>query len=722
MIAAPLFLAAQIVLWHAYSGGEEKALETLVQKWNLSAGHIPVELVAVPFASMADKLQAAIPRGHGPDVFFFAHDIVGEWSRYGLLTPLEGELSFSDVLPTLLPRTVAPLRVHGKLWGLPLSFKSLALFYRTDLLPAPPTTTEEMRAICRRFRETSPPSAPRFGLVYEAGDFFRHAVWVHGFGGAIWPAGSPAPRFDTPQELRALQFVADMARRHDIPDEMTAVLVTQFFNQGRAAMTLNGPWFIGQIEPGVPYGVAPLPRMSETGRMAAPLTNIEAGFLNPKSQVRAEAAAFLRYLVAPEAALLRARLGRQSVSTAATWDDAQVRKDPVLSAFRAQLESMVPMDNRPEMRAFWEPGQQALRQVLRGSVEPERALRLAQQQLDIFLRPMPRRAPEGPYMAMLSLLLLCGALWTYQRLRRRALFAEMWKRRGAYGYLGPAAISMLLLVFVPFAVGAGMSLFTLDMNGNWRFVGAANFRSILLCRDTPCWQPLSFYYTLLVTVLWTVLNVMLHVLIGGTLALLLRDPFMRLKGVYRMLLLVPWAVPNYITALIWKGMFNRQFGAINGILVWIGLSPVSWFSRFSTALCANVATNVWLGFPFMMVVCLGALSQIPPEVEEAAVLDGAGRWQTLRHVILPLLGPALLPSIMLGAVWTFNMFNIVFLVSGGEPDGATDILVSQAYRWAFTRGHRYGYAAAYAVLIFVVLIFQSAVMRRYSDRAGAVDE
>jgi arabinogalactan oligomer/maltooligosaccharide transport system permease protein len=118
----------------------------------------------------------------------------------------------------------------------------------------------------------------------------------------------------------------------------------------------------------------------------------------------------------------------------------------------------------------------------------------------------------------------------------------------------------------------------------------------------------------------------------------------------------------------------------------------------------------------MMVVALGNLAQIPAEVEEAATLDGATRFQTLRHVILPLLLPSMLPSVLLGAVWTFNMFNIVFLVSGGEPDGATDILVSQAYRWAFTRGHRYGYAAAYAVLIFLILLIQSTLLRRASEK------
>jgi arabinogalactan oligomer/maltooligosaccharide transport system permease protein len=184
---------------------------------------------------------------------------------------------------------------------------------------------------------------------------------------------------------------------------------------------------------------------------------------------------------------------------------------------------------------------------------------------------------------------------------------------------------------------------------------------------------------------------------------------MKLKGLYRVLLILPWAVPSYVTALAWKGMFHRQFGAVTGIILganeWLGtdLEPIAWFSRFATAFTANLATNVWLGFPFMMVVTLAALTSVPSEVLEAAEVDGATRSQRFFRVTLPIIVPTLIPAVLLGAIWTFNMFNVVFLVSGGEPDGQTDILVSEAYRWAFTREARYGYAAAYSVLIFLLL-------------------
>jgi len=110
-----------------------------------------------------------------------------------------------------------------------------------------------------------------------------------------------------------------------------------------------------------------------------------------------------------------------------------------------------------------------------------------------------------------------------------------------------------------------------------------------------------------------------------------------------------------------------------------------------------------------MVVTLGALTSIPKEVYEAAAVDGASGWQRLRLITMPMLRPTLAPAVVMGAAWTFNVFNVVFLVSGGEPGGTTDILVSEAYRWAFTRSSQYGYAAAYAVLIFGILLFGSRV-------------
>ncbi len=281
--------------------------------------------------------------------------------------------------------------------------------------------------------------------------------------------------------------------------------------------------------------------------------------------------------------------------------------------------------------------------------------------------------------------------------------AEARTNRVAYTFLAPAGLAMLMLVLIPFGVGLLLGFYD-HAHGEWRFVGFSNFVDILSGGGRSFTDPLNFWFTLGVTVAWTFGNVVLHVTIGVAFALVLRQSWLRGKGIYRVLLILPWAIPNYITALIWRGMFQSEYGAVNAILDVLGLDKVGWFSSWATAFTANVTTNTWLGFPFMMVVALGALESIPRDMYEAAEVDGATSWQRFFHITLPQLRPALLPAIVLGSIWTFNMFNVIYLVSEGAPAGGTDILVTEAYRWAFERGERYGMAAAYATLIFLILL------------------
>jgi ABC-type sugar transport system permease subunit len=295
--------------------------------------------------------------------------------------------------------------------------------------------------------------------------------------------------------------------------------------------------------------------------------------------------------------------------------------------------------------------------------------------------------------------------------------AGLRRHKVALGFLAPATLAMLVLVATPFCVGLVLGFFD-HHQGTWTFVGLHNFAEILSGGGRSFDDPLNFWFILGVTVLWTAANVILHVTLGVALALVLRQSWLRGKGIYRMLLILPWAIPNYITALIWKGMFSGEYGAINALLHAAGLDGVSWFSSWSTAFTANVVTNTWLGFPFMMVVALGALESIPRDFYEAAEVDGATGWQRFWHVTLPHLRPALAPAVVLGSIWTFNMFNVIYLVSAGKPGGSTDILVTDAYRWAFERGERYGMAAAYGTIIFLVLLLWTVFGTRIGSKKG----
>lgn len=709
-----------VTVWHSYRGDEQTALEKLRNDFNESQSEYKVDLLNVPYDAFANKLTSAIPRGNGPDAFIYAHERVGDWAESGIISDVSEVLS-DGVKGDIIQSTLESLKYGGKYWGFPLSFKSAVLFYRTDMVEKVPETTDELLEAAKRLTDAK---SGKYGLAFEAASAYFAAGFIYGFGGKFcFEDGKEREDglacLNDQNNVKALEFIDDLVNKSKVaPQEATAALVTQLFNEGNSAFVINGPWFLGEIGKNVPYSVAVLPKVSSTGESMRPFLTVEAYLIsNHETTDKAGAAAFGKFLVSHSAAKVRAITGRQSVATVSVYEDEEVATDEILNVFKKQAEVSVPMSNNPKMRMVWEPLAGALRKILRGADTAENALDGAQQQFKIFSKPLPAAQSPVVFVIILVVAALAGLVFTVRQIKKYKFFEKLISSPTPYIYLFPAMFSMLVLVFVPFAVGTAVAFFA-HKSGEYQFVGFTNFISILLSRDFPITDSLSFYFTLLVTILWTAVNVFLHVSIGLALALMLREPWLKLKGVYRMLLIIPWAVPNYITALIWKGMFNRQFGAINGILQAIGLEPISWFSGFWTSFAANVTTNTWLGFPFMMVTALGALQAIPHDLEDAASVDGANGLQRFRHVILPLLKPALLPAVILGSVWTFNMFNIIYLVSGGEPDGATEILISEAYKWAFQRQERYGYAAAYSTLIFIVLLLYSKATEKIGKEKG----
>ncbi len=268
----------------------------------------------------------------------------------------------------------------------------------------------------------------------------------------------------------------------------------------------------------------------------------------------------------------------------------------------------------------------------------------------------------------------------------------------------PAFLVLAAVVVYPFIYNVVLSFANMNLTKirEWKIIGLRQYVKIFTEPSQP-----DFYVVFAKTIIWTIVNVFFHVLIGVFLALLLNQN-LRGRSIYRTLLILPWAIPQYIVALTWRGMFNYEYGAINLLLTKIlHVHAVEWLKNPTNAFLACIITNVWLGFPFMMVVALGALQSIPHELYEAADIDGAKWYHKISKITLPLIRPVMIPAMTLGIIWTFNNLNIVWLVSNmGEPSDNTHILVSFVYRAAFNF-YSFSYAAALSMLIFVVLLVMS---------------
>ncbi|MGV9330158.1 carbohydrate ABC transporter permease [Streptosporangium sandarakinum] len=245
----------------------------------------------------------------------------------------------------------------------------------------------------------------------------------------------------------------------------------------------------------------------------------------------------------------------------------------------------------------------------------------------------------------------------------------------------------------------------------YEFVGFGNYVDILT--SGVFWEKLAW------TVIWTVACVALHYGIGLGLAMMLNRR-LRFRSFYRLLLILPWAIPGFVAAFIWRYLYNSDFGVINAMLRAAGLGGVGWLDDPTTAKIAVIAVNVWVGVPFMMVALLGGLQSIPAELYEAAEVDGATPMQRFRHITIPGLRTVSSTVVLLGTIWTFNMFPLIFLITGGGPGSATEILVTYAYREAFTGIRNYSGSAAWGVIILLLLVVMALVYRRALRRQGEV--
>ena len=302
---------------------------------------------------------------------------------------------------------------------------------------------------------------------------------------------------------------------------------------------------------------------------------------------------------------------------------------------------------------------------------------------------------------------------------------RFWKLLNPYLYLLPAFIVMGVITYYPMIYQVWMSFTNYGLK-NLRFdapapdyVGLTNYINILTNHLGLSYY--DFLKMLSFNLFWTFSNVIIHVALGILIAVILNRQGLWFKGFYRALYILPIVVPQIIVASIFRNMFDPDYGAINQGLAILGkfffnLSPnlfhIHWIDQVGYPISwiplplsyyALLITNVWLGWPFMTIVASGALQSIPKDLYEAARIDGASEVQQFWKIPLPLIRPAMIPAAVYGLVMTFNLFSLIYFLSGGGPLRETEILVTTAYR-LINEQRLYGVAAAFCVYIFFILL------------------
>ena len=380
-LAFPVLAAAQkeIVIWHSYRGAEKTAFEKVVESFNKAqGGKIKATTLAVPYDAFADKITAAVPRGKGPDLFIYAQDRLGGWIAAGnTVEPIDFFLD-DKIKGRYLKATMDAMTYQGNTYGLPLNFKVITMIYNKKLLPTPPKTTAELAATAKKLTNAG---AGKFGLAYAYSDFYYHAALMNGFGGGVFDA-KRKPTLNSPQNVASFDYLVKWINQGFMPAEPSVALITSLFNDGKAAIVFSGPWFLGEINKDVDYGLAPLPTISEAGnKPIRPWITVEGVYIAGPSKNKDAAYEFAKYVTDVPAAKTLALEGRQTPANKGVYSDPQVAGDPVLKAFRQQVDVAVPMPNLPEMSMVWSPATTAMNTVVKKAATPKSALDTAQKEV-----------------------------------------------------------------------------------------------------------------------------------------------------------------------------------------------------------------------------------------------------------------------------------------------------------------------------------------------------
>ncbi len=273
------------------------------------------------------------------------------------------------------------------------------------------------------------------------------------------------------------------------------------------------------------------------------------------------------------------------------------------------------------------------------------------------------------------------------------------RRRGLalLGFMAPALVFVAVFVYYPLFAGGQMAFRNWNLNNlsDTSWVGLGNFRDILA-------DPV-FYTVLRNSVVWVVASLVPQFVIGFALALWLRRKF-RFRGLYQALVFFPWAVSGFLIGILFRWMFNSEFGVVNDLLAKVGLidEPINWLADPTTAMVAVLVANIWYGVTFFAIMILAALQSVPDEMLEAAALDGAGKVRTLFSIVIPYIRVTLALTVLLRVIWIFNFPDIIYGMTGGGPADRTHIITT----WMIQTTQRgdYGRASALGLIVIAVLL------------------
>ncbi len=728
----PLFLTGPapaadrpLVVWAM--GEEGKKIALLARRFEAQHPGVTVETQAIPWEAAHAKLLTSVVGGIPPDVSQMGTTWMAEFAAMEALEPLNDRAAASATArpEVFFPGSLQTCVVDDALYGVPWYVDTRVLFYRKDLLasagfPEPPATWEELKTAARRLAARKTVDGRRlYGISLGARSWsdLLPPVWQNG-GDPLKPTSSAF--------YGAVNHYIGFFREGLTPTKEAAdVDLFHSFRTGYLPMFISGPWMVELVRKEMPelegqWGVAMLPGKKTRTSFVGGCNLV----IFKASRHKELAWKFLEFMSDPAVQVEWMRATTDLPSVKAVWNDPYFADKPLVQVFGRQMFDTASPPTVPE----WEQIASAIddtmeRIVLDPSLKPDMiGAALAELEARI-LKLRAGRTPRlgswrqfGWWLAAAPLIVL-AALWLRGaggvRPRNPPAPPFHWReffQRDVIGFafVVPALVLLATFLFVPIAISFLMSLtdiniFSINKWSQVQFIGMANY--VRIVQDPVFWR--SLWNTLY----FAGIGVPLTIGVSLLAAVGLNQKFVQGKPLFRAALFAPVVTTIVAVAVVWRWLYNPEFGAFNWFLQSVGLKKLSWLSDPKTSLPSLIVMAVWKNFGYNMVIFLAGLQTIPESHYEAARIDGASAWQIFRYITLPGLAPTLLSVLIMTTIGYLQFFAEPYVMTRGGPLDSTMSIVLYMYNHGF-RFFNLGYASAISYTLFGLIFAFTFVQMR----------
>jgi len=711
-------------------GAEGMKIAEMARKFEQANPGIRVITQAIPWEAAHEKLITSVVGEIPPDVSQLGTTWMAEFQAMGALAPLDELISNSRIInkDKFFPASWETNFINGKVYGIPWYVDTRVIFYRKDLLKEvgfnhPPRTWEELERVGKALIKDRDGDGKidQYGMALPVKDWNILSMFIWENGGEILTPDNSMPDMESEATREAFQFYHRLFQEKIVPTtEAVDVDLFHAFRTGFYPIFISGPWMIELIgnELGEEYegrwDVAMMPRKK------FPISFVGGcNLVLFKGSKHKEAAwKFIEFMSQPEIQVEWYKMTTDLPAVKSAWRDPFFDDKPMLRVFGEQLNYTKAPPNIPEWEQIADAMQRRMEELILGKMNLFQSLGTLTNDINEILGKKESTVRKGRFFLSLGAILvfIWGLAFLWKRFRRKVkekevpeeerisglkrLMVSLKKYHAPYLFIIPSLAILFVFLFLPVIISFIMSLTNWDIYGlaNWRkisFVGLANYQTLL--HDMIFWRSLfnTFYFV--------IVGVPVSISLALLMAIVLNEEFIKFKSFFRASYFAPVVTTLVAIAVVWRWLYNPDYGLINWALQTIGLPSQNWLGDTNLAMPCLIIMAAWKNFGYNMVIFLAGLQAIPDSLYDAAKVDGASYWQRFRYVTLPGLKPTTFFVTVTTIIGFFQFFAEPYVMTKGGPLNSTISVVLHMYNQAFKFFHM-GYGSAIGYILFGIIV------------------